>query len=81
MFPFKPKKQYTAIALYAGATIAVAIVLGAILFHLKEVGQALSSILSVLSPLVYAMVIAYLVRPLVVRFESLYEKLLHLSIF
>ena len=77
MFPFKPKKQYTTIALYTGATVAVAIILGAILFHLKEVGQALSGLLSVLSPLVYAMVIAYLVRPLVVRFESLYEKLLH----
>lgn len=77
MFPFKPKKEYTTIAIYAGATIAVAIVLGAILFHLPEVGQALGSVLSVLSPLVYALVIAYLIRPLVVRFEALYERLLH----
>ena len=77
MFPFKPKKQYTTIALYAGVTIAVAILLGTVLFRLRAVGAAVSNLLSALSPMLYALMIAYLTRPLVARFESLYEKILH----
>ena len=75
MFPFKPTKQYTQIALYTGATIAVAILFGAIIFHLGTVGNWISTLVSALSPLLYALMIAYLTRPLVARFEHLYEKL------
>ena len=77
MLPFKPKKQYTLFALYAGATIAVAILFGVILFNIGTVGGWISGLLSVLSPILYALMIAYLTRPLVARFERLYEKLLH----
>lgn len=76
MFPFKPKKQYTLIALYAGTTIAAAILFGVILFHLNTVGVWFSSLVSALSPILYALMIAYLTRPLVARFERLFKKIL-----
>ncbi len=77
MLPFKPKKEYTQIAIYTGATIAVAILFGATLFYLKTVGSWVSNLLSALSPILYALMFAYLTRPLVSRFERLYRKLLH----
>ena len=75
MFSFKPNKKYTLIALYAGATIAVAILLGVLLFNLSSVGAWISALFSALSPLFYGLVIAYLTRPLVSRFERLFRKL------
>ncbi|MBE6655594.1 MAG: AI-2E family transporter [Ruminococcaceae bacterium] len=76
MLPFKPKKQYTLIAIYASVTIAVAILFGVALFYLRTIGSWISNLISALSPLLYALMIAYLTRPLVVRFEGLYRKLL-----
>ena len=76
MFPFKPNKKYTLIALYTGATIAIAILFGVIIFNLGSIGKVLSDLLSVLTPLIYGLMIAYLTRPLVSRFERLYAKLL-----
>ena len=75
MRPFKPNKKYTQIAVYTGATIAVAILFGVFLFNLGTVGEVISRLISVLSPLLYGLMIAYLLRPLVVRFEGLYKKL------
>lgn len=74
MFPFKPNKQYTAIALCAGAVIATAILLGVLLFNIGTVITGIASFFSVLTPILYALVIAYLMNPLVVRFERLYTK-------
>ena len=76
MRSFKPTKKYTQIAIYAGATIAAAILFGVILFNLGTVGDLIASLVSVLSPLLYGLMIAYLTRPLVVRFERLFVKLL-----
>lgn len=75
MSPFKPTKKYTQIAIYTGATIAVAILFGVLLFNLGAVGGLLARLVSTLSPLLYGLMIAYLLRPLVVRLESLYARL------
>ena len=77
MSPFKPTKKYTQIAIYTGATVAVAILFGVLLFNLGKVGDLLLDLVSVLSPLLYGLMIAYLIRPLVTRFESLYARLFH----
>lgn len=74
MFPFKPNKQYTVIAICAGAVIAAVILLGVLLFNIGTVIAGISSFFSVLSPIFYALVIAYLMNPLVARFERLYTK-------
>lgn len=75
MFSFKPNKKYTLIALYVGATIAAAVLLGVLLFNLPTVGGWISAFFTALSPLFYGLVIAYLTRPLVARFERLLHKL------
>ena len=49
MLPFKPKKQYTLIAIYASVTIAVAILFGVALFYLRTIGSWISNLISALS--------------------------------
>lgn len=74
MFPFKPNKQYTTIAIYVAAAIAISILFGVLLFNLGAVGAAISSLISSLRPLMYGIIIAYLTAPLVKRFERLFYK-------
>lgn len=80
MFPFKPNKKYTAIAIYAAITIAACILFGTLLFHVKEVFAWGASLISSLSPLLYALMIAYLVRPLVARIERLFVRIARLRV-
>ena len=75
MFPFKPNKKYTTIAIYAAVTIAACILFGTLLFYAGAVWDWLASLLSSLTPLLYALMIAYLVRPLVAQFERLFTKI------
>ena len=79
MFSFKPNKKYTLIALYAGATIAAAILFGVLIFNLPTVGAWISAFFSALSPVIYGLVIAYLTRPLVSRFERIFRRLLRVE--
>ena len=72
MFPFKPNRRYTTIALYAGAVIAAAILFGVLLFNLRAVADGISALTRSLSPILYALVFAYLLSPLVLRFEHLF---------
>ena len=75
MLPFKPNKKYTLFALYAAATVVLSILFGVLIFNLGSVGAWLKRLISSLSPLLYGLIIAYLTRPLVARFERLYKKL------
>jgi predicted PurR-regulated permease PerM len=75
MLPFKPQKQYTTIAVYTAATIAVVILLAVSLFNIANIRAWFAGIFSALSPLVYGLIFAYLLRPLVKRFEKLFCKL------
>ncbi len=74
--PFKPNKKYTVVALYAAAVSAVSIVVGVMLFNLPAVLGWFSNLLSVLSPIIYAAIIAFLMRPIVSRLERILHKIL-----
>lgn len=74
--PFKPNKKYTVVALYAAAVSAISIVVGVMLFNLPAVLGWFSNLLSVLSPIVYAAIIAFLMRPIVSRLERILHKIL-----
>ena len=75
MLPFKPKKQYTTIAVYTACTIALVILLAVSLFNAASIGAWFGDLFSSFSPLVYGFIFAYLLRPLVKRFEKLFWKL------
>lgn len=80
MLPFKPNKKYTLIAMYACGTAVACILFGALLFKIDAVVRYLSMFVSALAPLFYALMIAYLIRPLVARTEKIYAKLFRLSV-
>jgi predicted PurR-regulated permease PerM len=67
--PFKPNKKYTVVALYAAAVSAIAIICGVMLFNLPAVFSFCSRLLSGLSPVLYAGIVAFLMRPIVSRVE------------
>ena len=71
MLPFKPKKEYTAIALYAGAVCAITITAALLVFRFADVRAAVAPFFELLSPVALALVFAYLIRPLSNRLEHL----------
>ena len=74
MLPFKPTKEYTTIAMYAGAVSAVTITIALLLFRFSDVREALSPFFKTLSPIALALLIAYLIRPLSNRVELLVKR-------
>ena len=76
---FKPNKKYTTIALYAGATIAFVILFATLFLRFSGVSAWFSRVTTALSPLLYGLVFAYFLRPLVNRFERLLRKLLRID--
>ncbi len=75
MSPFKPTKQYTTIALYAGAVCAITVAVTLFLFRFSAIKEATAPFFEALSPLLFGCIFAYLLRPLVRRFEILFFKL------
>lgn len=69
MFPFKPNKEYTTVALYAGAVCALTIAVALLTFRFSDVWQTLVPILDALSPVALALIFAYLIRPLTARLD------------
>lgn len=74
--PFKPNKKYTVVALYAAAVSAIAIICGVMLFNLPAVFSFCSRLLSGLSPVLYAGIVAFLMRPIVSRVERVLHRIL-----
>ncbi len=68
--PFKPSKRYTELAVYIGLTCAVGIVILAAALNMRGVANAISSLLSILSPVFYGLAFAYLLRPPTKLFEK-----------
>lgn len=71
---FRPNKKYTSIALHALLFCCLAIIVGAVIFHLSEVASFFKSLFAALSPIAYGLVFAYLLKPATKRFESLFTK-------
>lgn len=71
MLPFKPKKEYTSMALYAGGACAVAITVALLAFRFADIKEACAPFFASLSPVLVALIFAYLIRPLVNRLDAL----------
>ena len=71
MLPFKPNKEYTAIALYTGAVCAIAITAALVVFRFSDIRATLAPFFELLSPIALALIFAYLIRPLSNRIELL----------
>lgn len=69
MQSFKNQK-YLQIALYVFLTAAAIILFAVLCFHLEEAGAFISKVLEVFSPFIYGFIIAYLVNPIMKKFET-----------
>ena len=74
MTHFKPNKTYTTVALYAAGACAVAITIALLLFYFIPIREAAAPFFNALTPVLWGLVIAYLVRPLVKRLEPLFKR-------
>ena len=74
---FDPKNKYLGWGITAFGVIACSILFFMLLQHGKSIGDAISSLLGILSPIIWGMVIAYLLWPLTKVFQrKLFEPLL-----
>ena len=74
---FDPKNKYLGWGITAFGVIACCILFYMLLQHGKSIGDAISSLLGILSPIIWGMVIAYLLWPLTKVFQrKLFEPLL-----
>ena len=70
-------KKYTTIAVYACLVIFFTIILINFMIQRDFVGDAFALIVSVLSPIIYGIVIAYLLNPVMMFFEKKAYKKIH----
>ena len=74
---FDPKNKYLGWGITAFGVIACCILFYMLLQHGKSIGDAISSLLGILSPIIWGLVIAYLLWPLTKAFQrKLFEPLL-----
>lgn len=74
---FDPKNKYLGWGITAFGVIACCILFYMLLQHGKSIGDAISSLLGILSPIIWGLVIAYLLWPLTKVFQrKLFEPLL-----
>lgn len=74
---FDPKNKYLGWGITAFGVIACSILFFMLLQHGKSIGDAISSLLGILSPIIWGLVIAYLLWPLTKVFQrKLFEPLL-----
>ena len=74
---FDPKNKYLGCGITAFGVIACCILFYMLLQHGKSIGDAISSLLGILSPIIWGLVIAYLLWPLTKVFQrKLFEPLL-----
>lgn len=68
--PSFKNQKYFQIALYVFLTAAAIILFTVLCLHLKEAGAFIGRITSVFSPFIYGFIIAYLVNPIMKKFEK-----------
>lgn len=71
---FHTNKKYNTIALYAVLVIAVNLLLVVAIFKFQTILNILSAIFTVLLPVIWGFVIAFLVNPIMVTFEHVVNK-------
>lgn len=67
-------KKYTTVAFYAAIVIAINVLLVVAITKVGSIMGILSTLLSVLSPVIWGLVIAFLTNPIMVKFEQLFQK-------
>lgn len=68
-------KKYSTIAFYAIIVIAVNVLLVLALFKMSSILNILSSFLTVLSPVIWGLVIAFLMNPIMVKLEKFFQRI------
>lgn len=66
-------RKYTIIAFYAALVIAVNVLLVVAVFKFSTIYRILSVIVSALTPVILGLVIAFLMNPIMVKFENLFR--------
>jgi predicted PurR-regulated permease PerM len=67
-------KKYNTIAAYAIATFAVCLLLVIIIFRFSTLAGVVKNLLHILNPIIWGVVIAYLLNPIMMFFERLFVK-------
>ena len=70
----RPNRKYTTIAIYATIVIAVNLLLIISVLKFKTIAKLFGLILGALSPVIWGLVIAFLMNPLMVGFEKVINK-------
>ncbi|MBQ8108201.1 MAG: AI-2E family transporter [Ruminococcus sp.] len=70
-------KKYHTIAFYAAGVLAFTVFLVLALFNIGEILKAIESILTVLNPVIWGVVIAFLLNPMMMKIEKLCRKLFY----
>lgn len=68
-------KKYTTIAVYAIIVIAVNVVIVTAIFKFDAILNILGKLLSVMMPIIWGLALAFLMNPLMVSIERLYQKI------
>ena len=76
---FQSNKTYFTISIYALAVILIGAVIIKAVFSWNDTRAAFSKIISILSPFLTGILIAYLLFPLIKRFYQLFHKVLHIK--
>ncbi len=66
-------KKYTTVAFYAAIVIAVNVLLVVAVFRFDTIMKLLSTVLVALMPVIWGVVIAFLMNPIMVKFEGLFR--------
>ena len=67
--------KYTTISVYTVLTFAACLVIYALLFNFTGLGDFVKKFLSIIAPITWGLVIAYLVNPIMKWFEKRLKKL------
>lgn len=68
-----PNKKYNTIALYAALVIAVNVLLIVAILKFSSIAKFFGAITTVLMPIIWGLVIAFLMNPIMVNFEKLFS--------
>ncbi len=68
-----PNKKYNTVALYAALVIAVNVLLIVCILKFDSIMSFFSMLMTVLSPVIWGLIIAFLMNPIMVNFEKLFS--------
>ncbi len=69
-----PNKKYNTIALYAALVIAANVLLIVAILKFDAIASVFGTLMSVLSPVIWGLIIAFLMNPIMVNTEKLFKK-------